>query len=240
MPDGGELTIETANIAGDSEAQLGGGPSVDRVRVSVTDIGTGMTPDVARRAFEPFFTTKPPGKGTGLGLSSVYGLAHQLGGDASLVTAPGRGTTVLFEIPRIGGIATGVSDANSTAEAPPGKGESVLLVEDDDAVRRVTRERLERLGYNVTEAASGPQAIAALTAESDFALVFSDVVMPGGISGFDLARWMREKRPKTPILLTTGYAGEIKDGDEPGAPPILRKPYALADLARALRAELGD
>jgi CheY-like chemotaxis protein len=106
-------------------------------------------------------------------------------------------------------------------------------------VRQVARARLEQLGYTVSEAANGPQAIADLTAEPEFALVFSDVVMPGGMSGFDLADWVRANRPDTRVLLTTGYAGDTLGGDGKDAPPILRKPYTLAELGRALRGALS-
>jgi CheY-like chemotaxis protein len=238
MPAGGRLVVETANVAAGAQQTDDAAPTGDRVRLSVSDTGVGMTPEVARRAFEPFFTTKPPGKGTGLGLSSVHGLARQLGGDASLSSNYGRGTTVWIEVPRLGAETGAVPPAMGGPGVPRGQGELILLVEDDEGVRRVARERLEQLGYSVSEAASGRQAIAALTAEPDCALVFSDVVMPGGMSGFDLARWVHGHQPGTRVLFATGYAGLEVEADQPGAPPILRKPYALAALAHALRAAL--
>ena len=239
MPAGGGLVIETVNRVRAAEAPEAEGIAGDFVRLSVSDTGVGMTPEVAQRAFEPFFTTKSPGKGTGLGLSSVYGLARQLGGTASLSSEPGRGTKVWIDIPRLRGETGAAPPAESAKGLPRGRGERVLLVEDDEAVRQVARERLERLGYRVTEAVDGPQALAALAAEPECLLVFSDVVMPGGLSGFELARWVRANRPGVRVLLATGNAGVAAAADQPGAPPILRKPYALAELARSLRAALG-
>ena len=249
MPNGGTLVIETADCAIDAgeigrEAKL---PAGDYVRLSVSDTGIGMPPEVLSRAFEPFFTTKPPGKGTGLGLSTIYGFVQQSGGTVTVYSEFGRGTTVNIYLPRVvEGDKVAPSERRGATPAA-GNGETILLVEDRSDVRDVTKARLQQLGYGVIEAENGPNAIALLQAPGQRVhLVFSDVVMPGGMSGYDVARWVRSNRPELKLLLTSGFAdqvanpqGHAHDGELP-AVKLLRKPHSLDELARAVRKALDD
>ena len=241
MPSGGTLTIATANVgreaaAADDELEPG-----EYVSVSVSDTGVGMDRATAERAFEPFFTTKDVGKGTGLGLSMVYGFAKQSKGHAAIVSQPGQGTTVTLYLPRAG--AAGENDAGEAK--PPARrvekgSECILLVEDDDLVREHVRGQLEELGYRVTAVAIGREAMAALARAEPFDLLFTDVAMPGGMSGVDLARAARALRPSLPVLFTSGYAGEagalLGEGDRDTH--LLHKPFHREDLATKLRAVL--
>lgn len=240
MPSGGRLVIETANVTTDGKDMAAGlhVDAGDYVRLSVTDTGVGMTPEVRARAFEPFFTTKEPGRGTGLGLSTIYGFAQQHGGAVTLYSEIGRGTTVSVYIPRA--VVPGETESSGSRTAagfPAAAGETVLVVEDNPDVRLVTSGRLAGLGYKVIEAENAPAAIAVLESGVRVDVVFSDVVMAGGMTGFDLARWLRVHQPDRKILLTSGYPDEVLR--QQAAPEthlrILRKPYALADIALALR-----
>lgn len=250
MPQGGKLVIETANAT--VEAGFDAGAGIDPVapgpyvRLSVSDTGAGMTPEVLSRAFEPFFTTKEPGRGTGLGLASIYGFARQSNGTVTIQSESGRGTTVNIYLPRIdarvAGRAGGDEEAASPAALPEMDGAGrrmILLVEDNQDVREITHRRLEMLGYDVALSASGPEAVAYLAQGGHADLVFSDVVMPGGMSGYDVVAWVEAHRPGLPCLLTSGFA-EKAQGDSPDrSRRILRKPYATADLASALAEALG-
>jgi CheY-like chemotaxis protein len=240
MPSGGKLVVETRNVVlaekdlvGESGAKPG-----EYVRLTVSDSGVGMTPEVVSRVFEPFFTTKAPGKGTGLGLSVLYGFVHQSGGHVTIESAVGKGTTVSIYLPRA------AAEQNARPDLPKrpvseadSAGETVLLVEDNDDVRAVTARRLRRLGYTVVAAENGQRAIEILKTDTALDLVFSDIVMPGGVSGFDLAQWVRKNRPELPILLTTGFAEEMEKADEIGlrGVDIVRKPYESEVLRAALR-----
>ena len=237
MPRGGRLIIETANvtIAADhpGPGNLGAG---DYVRLSVADNGKGMPAEIVNKAFEPFFTTKEPGKGTGLGLSTIYGFATQLGGAATICSEPGHGTTVNVYLPRSDEAGDVRRRDVARSLAPAAAGETILLVEDNAEVRHVTRARLEGLGYRVVEADSGPAALAVLQSEAVVHAVLSDVVMPGGMSGPDVAEWVRGRRPDLGFLLMSGYPAEVIGQTKSGATAhILRKPFSRADLARAVR-----
>jgi CheY-like chemotaxis protein len=239
MPHGGALIVETRNVAGTSLSFDGG----DRefVLISVTDTGEGMPPEVMERAFEPFFSTKEPGRGTGLGLSTVYGFAEQSGGHAAIASKIGKGTTVSLYLPRADD-ASAMNVAQATEAVPLSENnEIVLVVEDNAEVRELTLQRVEGLGYVVIEAESGAAAINILERGEHVDLVLSDIVMAGGISGYDLARWIGKQRPEMKVVLTTGYAAEEArhDPDAHGGNPILRKPYKRAELAVALREALG-
>ncbi|HEX2842533.1 hybrid sensor histidine kinase/response regulator [Hyphomicrobium sp.] len=231
MPTGGSLVIETRNVS-DAETSL---PTKgDFIMISVGDTGCGMSPEVLEHAFEPFFTTKETGRGTGLGLSTLYGFAEQSGGHATILSAPGQGTTVNLYLPRSD---EGLAAETSLAETIPLSEDSevVLVVEDNPEVRELTLQRVEGLGYVAREAENGPAAIRSLEADPDIQIVLSDIVMAGGISGYDLAKWIGEHKPHVRVLLTTGYAPE-ETTQEPAADlPILRKPYKRIDLALALR-----
>jgi PAS domain S-box-containing protein len=239
MPEGGRLVIQTENASIDAAVarEVTGQKPGDFIRLSVTDTGIGMPPEILARAFEPFFTTKDGGRGTGLGLSTIYGFAQQSGGFAQIYSEVGEGTTVNIYLPRATGDADLVPQAPLDGVLFSERGETILVVEDNDAVREAAMQRLEGLGYAVIEAASGRDAISILEQSSTIALVFSDVVMAGGISGFDLARWLIEHRPDIGILLTSGFAAEALE-NKPGVDGtlrILRKPYNRRELSHALR-----
>ena len=244
MHSSGKLVIETANIPIDTdfeggERALAPGPYV---RLSVSDTGSGMSPEVLERAFEPFYTTKSPGKGTGLGLSTIYGFVRQLGGSVTIYSEVGHGTTINVYFPAAEGQDPSRSGEEHTADVPVSLGELVLLVEDNDEVREVTKQRLEQLGYEVLEAGSGQEAVNILEAGHNADLVFSDVVMPGGMSGFDVVRWVRSNVPAIKVLLASGFADDVvRDQERPLADiKILRKPYNRSALAHALRRALDE
>ena len=200
-----------------------------------------MPPEVVARAFEPFFTTKPAGRGTGLGLASVYGFVKQSGGNATIYSEPGRGTTVNLYLPRA---AAQEARASAGADKKPcrGTGETVLVVEDNPELRKLSLRRLALLGYRVIEADSGPAALAVLDAGTEIDLIFSDVVMPGGMTGYELARHARQRMPAVKVLLTSGYDAEVASAQDTTGSElrVLRKPYKQAELARALREVLAD
>ena len=192
-----------------------------------------MTREVLARVFEPFFTTKEPGKGTGLGLSVIYGFVKQSGGHVTAYSEVGKGTTVNLYLPRVTANAERQAAAKRVTSAAPEIGETILLVEDNADVRTVTARRLRNLGYSVIEAGNAAQAIDALESGQRIDLVFSDVVMPGGMSGFELAQWMRSNA-RLRILLTSGFAEDVaRAGEAPVSDlDIVRKPYSGAELAR--------
>jgi len=244
MPNGGRLIIETRNASLDDEAValIPGLAPGDYVVLSVADTGVGMTPEVKARCIEPFFTTKGPSKGSGLGLSTIYGFARQSGGNLTIYSEPGRGTTVNIYLPRAREEKPSGEGTAKTTTVQPSKGETVLVVEDDDRVRRLTCTRLKELGYGTKEAPNGPAALAILEKSPEIKLVFSDQVMPGGLSGLDLAEVIREKYPKIRVVLTSGYSPDLigrERVDRLGL-KILRKPYQQADLARVIREALEE
>jgi PAS domain S-box-containing protein len=230
MPSGGNLVIESRNATAVEAGMPGDGAFV---LISVSDTGHGMPPEVIERAFEPFFTTKEPGRGTGLGLSTIYGFAEQSGGHVAIQSEAGKGTTINLYLPH----AEETCERQSKAAEPVPLSENsevVLVVEDNAEVREVTMQRVEGLGYVALEAENGAAALRMLEAGEDVQVVLSDIVMPGGVSGYDLVRWIRANAPAIKVLLTTGYAAEET---QPGAAEVasLRKPYKRADLAVALR-----
>ncbi len=240
MPTGGRLLIQTANVTwpqepGERPAALQPG---QYVRVTVADTGIGIAAELLGRVFEPFFTTKATGKGTGLGLAMVYGFVRQSGGHVEIDSAVGVGTTVTMYLPRAeGGERRREIDGAAAAHAPTNGHETVLLVEDDELVRRYARDQLLSLGYRVLEAPNGPQALQHLRDTGVIDLLFTDVVMPGGISGRQLADAAQRMRPGLPVLFTSGYAENAITHDgrlDPGV-HLLEKPYQRAELARKLR-----
>jgi CheY-like chemotaxis protein len=202
--------------------------------VSVSDAGCGMSAEVLARAFEPFYTTKEVGKGTGLGLSQVYGFAKQSGGAARIESNMGVGTTVRIYLPRQDGRPAEEEAVDRLSNAVPG-GATILVVEDDPDVREMVVAMLSDLGYRMLVAESGPEALAILRQDDFVDLLFTDMIMPAGMSGIDLARAARRSHPDVKILLTSGYAGI-----EPVALaarrefPFIAKPYRAPTLGRKL------
>ncbi|KEQ05707.1 PAS domain-containing sensor histidine kinase [Pseudorhizobium pelagicum] len=245
MPRGGRLSIEIARVKLDVDyAQMY--PNVrtgDYVLVSVTDNGEGMPPEVKQRAFEPFYTTKGVGSGTGLGLSMVYGFAKQSGGQIQLYSEEGQGTSVRIFLPATQPAVDAAAAPDGKATAPqtlPGGSEKILAVEDDARVRRIAVSRLTDLGYAVVEAENGVQALAKLRENKDIALLFTDVVMPGGMTGDELAQIVRAEHPHVKVLFTSGYAEpEIAGRELAVSGSWLKKPYTARELALRLR-ELLD
>jgi PAS domain S-box-containing protein len=241
MPGGGNLAISTQNSTIDETAAASepGLTPGEYVKLSVSDTGAGMSAEVMQRIFEPFFTTKEPGKGTGLGLSVVYGFVKASGGHVTVYSEVGQGTTFNIYLPKA---ETGVSAGagSSTAKTlPQGNGELVLVVEDNPQVRILTVSRLQRLGYTVQEAENGPSALNVLGSGAKFDLVFSDVVMPGGMSGFELARWVETNAPGVRVLLSSGFAdAAAHDAGSNYDLKLLHKPYNMAELAHRLREAL--
>jgi signal transduction histidine kinase len=239
MLEGGRLTVEVRNISlGQSDVDVNGEARPgDYVMVAVSDTGSGMIAEVASRAFEPFFTTKEVGKGTGLGLSMVYGFAKQSGGSMQIRTSPGHGTAVKLFFPRIDASHGNDAPAADPVAAPAG-GETILVVEDDDMVRAYVEKELKELGYRVIVARNGPAALAILRTPEEIHLLFTDVVMPGGMFGPELARQSLKLRPHLKILFTSGYSEQPVNSLDGIETRILNKPYRRTDLAFMLRSVL--
>jgi len=245
MGGAGTLSIATfyAEIPEYEHVAASGLTPGDYVIVSIADTGAGMSPDVAARAIEPFFTTKEVGRGTGLGLSQVYGFVRQSGGHLEIDSREGVGTTVRLYFPRHEGEGPADRDEAANGHAVPrgSPGEVILVVEDEDQVRRTTIDGLTELGYAVREARSGVEALAILASDLSIALLFTDVVMPG-LDGRQLAERALRQRPDLKILYTTGYAPESGavpsfDGDHPA---LLQKPFNVGQLARKVREMLDS
>ena len=231
MPDGDTIVIEGSNVPrGGFELD----PSNEFVALSVIDSGTGMGQDVIDRAFEPFFTTKAPGEGTGLGLSMVYAFAKQARGHVRIESQVGEGTAVRLYLPRSQDPPS--FDARDV-RAGEDRSEKILVVEDETDVRGMTVARLEEFGYRVCEADCGTEALKTLRGDTSVDLLFTDVVMPGGMSGLDLARRALELRPAMKVVFTSGYASSLHGTSEIMG-ELLQKPYSDADLQRALRRAL--
>ncbi len=239
LPRGGRVTLSTRRArVGPAEAEgIAGAAPGEFVAIALTDDGTGMTPEVRRRAFEPFFTTKPAGQGTGLGLSQVYGSVRQLGGHVTIASEPGMGTTVTLFLP-----VAPASEAPPAPRAAPAAaaeprpcGATILVAEDDDRVREVTVEMLREAGFRVLSASDGAAALQTIEREAGIDLLFSDIVMPGGLDGIALARAARRIRPGLPVLLATGFAGLATDGEETAHGfEIVAKPYDQAAVIRRI------
>ena len=234
MPDGGRLTIETSNSWLDAHAagarDLPAGPYV---ALSVTDTGTGMPPDVIERAFDPFFTTKPLGQGTGLGLSMIYGFARQSGGQIQIASEIGRGTTMCLYLPRHAGPAVTEDAPAAVLKTPRAEhGETVLVVEDEASIRMLVMEVLEDRGYTTIEAADGAAGVKILRSNVDIDLLVTDVGLPGGMNGRQLADAGRAARPDLRVLFITGYAAEnaVGNGFLDRGMRVLTKPFAMEAL----------
>jgi PAS domain S-box-containing protein len=235
MPEGGRLAITSANLT--LAANVDGNTGIatlapgDYVTVTVRDTGTGMPPDVVTRAFEPFFTTKEVGKGTGLGLSQVYGFIKQSGGEVVIASRPGEGTAISIYLPAV---------VESAPEGESAHTERVLIVEDEPDLMDVAASLFTSMGYDVLTAASGREAIDVM-ARRDVDILFTDVVMPNGMNGIELASYTREHYPATKIMLASGYplpALKQRHGSDLGEFAFVNKPYRLSDLARTLRSAM--
>ena len=241
MPDGGKLTIETANSKLD-EAYAAGRAEVTAgqyVMLAVSDTGTGMTPEVMDKVFEPFFTTKPLGHGTGLGLSMVYGFVKQSGGHVAIDSEPGQGSTVKIYLPRFVR-PEDRPDAIARDPATPqrrGKGETILVVEDDEEVRRSSVEALREIGYEVMEAGDAMDGVRILVDRGGIDLLFTDVGLPGGVNGRALADAARSAQPGVRVLFTTGYTRNAiqHNGMLDHGVHFIAKPFTLSALALKIR-----
>jgi signal transduction histidine kinase len=239
MPSGGRITISTGNEAFNAEVArergLAPGPYVT---LCVSDTGTGMTPEVIARAFDPFFTTKPIGEGTGLGLSMIYGFCRQSGGGVRIESEPGRGATICLHLPR----HRGEADAAEIPPVLPGApraapGQTVLIVDDEPTVRMLVTEVLEDLGYTAIEAADSPAGLAILQSDVRIDLLVTDVGLPGGMNGRQMADAGRVVRPDLKVLFITGYAETAVLGNGQLGPgmQVITKPFAMETLASRIK-----
>ncbi|WP_291691059.1 CHASE3 domain-containing protein [Bradyrhizobium sp.] len=241
MPEGGKLLLETRSVVLD-EAYARANPDVTSgpyVMIAVSDSGCGMPPEVCDQAFDPFFTTKGVGKGSGLGLSMVYGFVKQSGGHIKIYSEPGHGTTIRLYLPP----ASAVEEAQAIAGAPVLRGgEAILVVEDDPIVRDFVMAQLRSLGYRTIAAADSREALSCVQSGAPFDLLFTDVILPGGMSGRQLADETERLRPGTKVLFTSGYTDNaiVHHGRLDEGVVLLSKPYRKSDLARMVRVALGD
>jgi CheY-like chemotaxis protein/two-component sensor histidine kinase len=239
MPDGGKLLLETHKAHLDAayaaaNAEVTPGPYI---MVAVSDTGSGMPAEIRDRAFEPFFTTKEAGKGSGLGLSMVYGFAKQSGGHVKIYSEQGRGTTIRLYLPP----AKAAAQADAVPEAPiPLGNEAILVVEDDTLVREFVVNQLQGLGYTTSAVSNGTEALDAMKTGQGFDLLFTDVIMPGGMTGKELASEVTRLRPATRVLYTSGYTDNamIEHGQLDHGALLLSKPYRRSELAQMVREAL--
>jgi PAS domain S-box-containing protein len=237
MPKGGRLTFETTFVAlGAAEADGFGIEPGAYVQIVVADSGAGMDDRVRARVFEPFFTTKEAGRGSGLGLSMVYGFVKQSRGAVAIDSTPEQGTRVVILLPRAAEAADRLATPADAAGFRAAAEELVLLVEDDDQVRKVIRRQLTGLGFRLIEAGTAAEALALLQSVPDFSLLVSDVVMPGTMTGIDLGDQAKALKPELKVVLMTGYAGRERTHDLDRCPfPVLRKPFSREQLISAIR-----
>ena len=245
MPNGGKLLLETSNftlkdefIQNELDLELD-----EYVRLSVSDSGEGMSKEIQEQAFEPFFTTKEVGHGTGLGLSMVYGFVKQSGGHVAIYSEPGVGTTINLYLPRISEKSQPKSLLNKTnTKIPKGNGQVILVVEDDTRVRGISAQRLEHLNYQVLIAKSGDEALEILASNRDIDLVFTDLIMPGKISGYELVKKVSSYYKDVAVLMTSGYAESFMRNEQLALSSVklLRKPYTLDVLAAYVNDALSN
>jgi len=246
MPNGGKLTIETSNAYLDEDYVSKVPESLEPgqyIQIAVSDTGVGMTDEILQKAFEPFFTTKEAGKGTGLGLSQVHGFVRQSGGHIRIYSEIGHGTTVKLYLPRAAAAVSSLDDAAYQTVGGVTRGsERILVVEDDDGLREFSTGALIELGYRVVYAKSAPRALELLEGDSDIQLLFTDVVLPDGMNGRQLADEARRRRPGLRVLYTTGYTRNaiVHHGRlDPGI-DFIGKPFTFEQLARRVRAILDS
>jgi CheY-like chemotaxis protein len=233
MPGGGTITIGAQNCEDFRDDGLRG----DVVCLWVADTGIGMSPEVQTRVFEPFYTTKEIGKGSGLGLAQVHGFVNQSNGGVRIRSEVGRGATICLYLPRSDKAPRDEPRSPEPLSMSDGRQDAglVLLVEDDDEVAKLATEMLDQLGFGVVRAASAAAALGALANGRSVSLVFSDIMMPGGMNGVELAREIKNRRRGLPVLLTSGYAEAARSEAEALGVHILPKPYGMNDLSAALR-----
>lgn len=239
MPDGGRITIETANQSLDREAaEAYEIPAGEYLSLCVTDTGTGMTPSVIAKAFEPFFTTKPLGQGTGLGLSMIYGFATQSGGQVRVSSEVGKGTTVCIHLPRYHGDAENAADRGKSSATAHAEGSgTILIVDDEPTVRLLLIDVLGELGYTLMEAGDSIAGLKTLSSDMSIDLLITDVGLPGGMNGRQLADAAREVRPGLKTIFITGYAenAALENSDLGLGREVLTKPFAIEDLTARVR-----
>jgi CheY-like chemotaxis protein/anti-sigma regulatory factor (Ser/Thr protein kinase) len=243
MPGGGRITIEAANKRLDQRAarQHDIEPG-EYLSICVTDAGTGMSPEVIERAFEPFFTTKPIGQGTGLGLSMVYGFARQSGGQVRIYSEIGMGTTICIYLPRHCGEAVSDTAEGVSLEEVKGSGETILVVDDEATIRHLIDEVLDEQGYTVIGAGDGAAGIKVLQSGARIDLLITDVGLPNGMNGRQVADAARSLRPGLKVLFITGYAENAAVGNghlEPGM-ELLTKPFTIEALSLKVAQILGQ
>ncbi len=237
MPDGGRITIETANkwldVRGGAERDPTPGQYIS---ICVTDSGTGIPKDIVERVFDPFFTTKPIGQGTGLGLSMIHGFMRQSGGQVRVYTEDGHGTTMCLYLPRHAGVIDDEAAGDMASIYKAGAGETVLVIDNEPIVRMLIVEVLEDAGYTALQAEDGPSGLKILEAASQIALLITDVGLPGGMNGRQVADAARNSRPDLKVLFVTGFAENAAVGNghlDPGM-EVITKPFVMADLANKI------
>ncbi|PTB87494.1 hypothetical protein C9975_01245 [Thalassospira xiamenensis] len=239
MPDGGKLVIETGHymVGSDDPGEI---PSGDYVAITVSDTGHGMDEETLGRVFEPFFTTKPPGSGTGLGLSTVFGFVKQSNGFINIYSDPDQGTTIRIYFPKLEKVTRTTNREMTMTDVPAGT-ETILVVEDDDMVRQHVVNQIESLGYTALQAANGPLAMEIIKSDTKIDLLFTDIIMPGGMNGRELAELAKEHRSGLCVLFTSGYTEDvmIHDGRLDQNVTLLSKPYRRQQLAEKIREVLS-
>ena len=239
MGDGGRLIVETANAVIDADAAAQRDmPPGEYVAVAVSDTGRGISPELLPRVLEPFFTTKAAGKGTGLGLSMIYGFAKQSGGQIRIYSEIGEGTTVRLYLPRHRGDAQAEQPKEQPAKPPAGRGETVLIVDDEPTIRMLVSDTLADLGYQAIEAADAPTGLKLLESDVAIDLLITDVGLPGGMNGKQMADVARRRRPDLKVLFITGYTenAAISNGRLERGMHVLSKPFPMEKLATRIRA----
>jgi CheY-like chemotaxis protein len=235
MPQGGSFTVSARNVSASAELR-GAHPDDDHVELALSDTGSGIAPDIIKKIFDPFFTTKEVGKGTGLGLSQVYGFAQQSGGSVVVKSEVGRGTTIALMLPRSHAVVPALPERAAPQATRLAEG-TILVVEDNPEVRDVAATLLEQIGYRVLRVENGADALAQLQRGPAVDLVFSDIVMPNGMNGIHLAQEVSKRYPTVRVLLTTGYSDVTMAAENSFV--VLRKPFDLAELERAVRETLA-
>ena len=243
MPTGGTLSVTTRNVLldGDAVTELGEIAPGRYATITLRDTGTGMPKDILARVFEPFFTTKEVGKGSGLGLSQVYGFARQSSGHITIQSKVGEGTAVRLYLPWTEPSPAAVSKEKGKTACPVEGLNKILIVEDNDELRELATQIVEGLGYTVCSASRGAEALAILAQDPKIDLLFTDVLMPGGMTGFELALEIRRTRPEIAILVTSGFPGNLLAGAQrPGGFEIIPKPFTQVGLAAAFARACGQ